>query len=109
MSMGESGTGRSEANCRRGIPYAVIKRLPMYYRTLTQLQAREVERVSSRELANKVGIKASQLRQDLNLFGSFGQQGYGYRVDELLAAIEKILGLNRRKDHRRRSIGNIIL
>ena len=86
-----SETGKNLA----GIPEAVIRRLPIYYRELSLLQRREVERISSQELANRVGVKAPQIRQDLSIFGRFGQQGYGYRVEELLAAIERILGLDR--------------
>jgi redox-sensing transcriptional repressor len=77
-----------------GIPYATIRRIPVYYRFLSDLSKKEVERVSSRELAVKMGINPSQLRQDLSYFGSFGQQGYGYRVDDLLREIANILGLN---------------
>ncbi len=85
-------TGRE--GVKEGIPYATIKRLPVYHRFLTDLANKEVERVSSRELAVKMGINPSQLRQDLSYFGSFGQQGYGYRVNALLHEIGKILGLN---------------
>jgi redox-sensing transcriptional repressor len=81
-------------NYSEGIPYATIKRMPVYYRFLGELANKEVERVSSRELAVKMGINPSQLRQDLSYFGSFGQQGYGYRVNELLQEISRILGLN---------------
>ena len=81
-------------NHRTEIPYVTIKRLPVYYRFLNDLAKKEVERVSSRELAVKMGINPSQLRQDLSFFGSFGQQGYGYRVNDLLQEIGKILGLN---------------
>jgi AT-rich DNA-binding protein len=81
-------------NYSEGIPYATIKRLPIYYRFLSDLLKKEVERISSRELAAKMGINPSQLRQDLSYFGSFGQQGYGYRVDDLLQEIGKILGLH---------------
>lgn len=77
-----------------GIPIAVIKRLPVYQRYLHDLQQKGVSRISSRELAEKIGITASQLRQDLSWFGSFGQQGYGYRVNELLDEVERILGLH---------------
>lgn len=77
------------------VPLAVIKRLPLYHRYLTMLAQNDVERISSRELAAKMGITASQLRQDLSWFGSFGQQGYGYRVKDLLGEVSKILGLDR--------------
>jgi redox-sensing transcriptional repressor len=76
------------------IPMAVTKRLPVYYRFLTDLAAKEITRISSTELAAKMGITASQLRQDLCWFGSFGHQGYGYRVTELLEEVRRILGLN---------------
>jgi AT-rich DNA-binding protein len=76
------------------IPYATIKRLPIYQRYLSELANKEVERISSRELAVKMGTTPSQLRQDLSYFGSFGQQGYGYRVEDLLQQINRILGLD---------------
>ncbi len=85
---------KSEKDKYKGIPLTVIKRLPRYQRFLSELAAKEVERISSRELAAKMKITASQLRQDLSLFGSFGQQGYGYRVNYLLDEINKILGLD---------------
>ncbi|ACL68971.1 CoA-binding domain protein [Halothermothrix orenii H 168] len=78
----------------QGIPVGVINRLPHYYRYLSSLMARDVERISSRELASKLGVTASQIRQDLSYFGCFGQPGYGYRVQELQAEIGKILGVN---------------
>ncbi len=76
------------------IPMVVIKRLPVYQRYLSELQKKEVERISSGELAAKIGITASQLRHDLSCFGNFGQQGYGYKVDDLLFEVNKILGLD---------------
>jgi redox-sensing transcriptional repressor len=76
------------------IPLVVIKRLPRYQRVLSELASQDVERISSRELAATMKITASQLRQDLSCFGSFGQQGYGYRVNELLGEFNRILGLN---------------
>lgn len=79
------------------IPEAVMKRLPVYQRYLNDMVHREYERISSQELAAKIGITASQLRQDLSYFGSFGQQGYGYRTGELLIQVNKILGLDRTK------------
>ncbi len=78
----------------KGIPLTVVKRLPGYQRLLSELATKEVERISSRELAAKMKINPSQVRQDLSLFGSFGQQGYGYRVSYLLSEINKILGIN---------------
>lgn len=89
----KSGTYKDKFK-EKGIPLTVVKRLPGYQRLLTELAAKEVERVSSRELAARMKINPSQVRQDLSLFGSFGQQGYGYRVSYLLGEINKILGLN---------------
>ncbi|HYH02053.1 MAG TPA: redox-sensing transcriptional repressor Rex [Bacillota bacterium] len=85
----------SKSKTGSGIPAAVIKRLPVYQRFLTDLKEKEITRISSNELAVRVGITASQLRQDLSWFGSFGQQGYGYRVDDLLREVNRILGLDR--------------
>ena len=76
------------------ISLPVIKRLPRYYRFLGELQQQEIIRISSRELSQKMGLTASQIRQDLNCFGGFGQQGYGYNVSELRTAIGEILGIN---------------
>jgi redox-sensing transcriptional repressor len=76
------------------IPLVVIKRLPRYQRVLSELASQDLERISSRELAATMKITASQLRQDLSYFGSFGQQGYGYRVNELIGEFNRILGLN---------------
>ncbi len=90
-----------------GIPNSVIKRLPVYHRFLADLAQKEVERVSSRELAVKIGINSSQLRQDLSLFGSFGQQGYGYRVLDLLKEVERILGLHNERTMALIGAGNI--
>ena len=73
----------------------VIRRLPTYHRYLEDLVAADVNRISSKELSKLTGFTASQIRQDLNNFGGFGQQGYGYNVKELLEEIEKILGLNK--------------
>ncbi|MBP5224928.1 MAG: redox-sensing transcriptional repressor Rex [Lachnospiraceae bacterium] len=78
-----------------GISRAVIRRLPRYYRYLEELKNRKVERVSSQELADMMNVTASQIRQDLNHFGGFGQQGYGYKVNYLYAEIGKILGIDR--------------
>src|SRR3712207_4733264 len=73
---------------------AVIRRLPKYYRYLSELIDNDVDRISSKELSEKIGFTASQIRQDLNCFGDFGQQGYGYNVNELYHQINNILGLN---------------
>ena len=72
----------------------VIKRLPRYYRFLGELERKGVIRISSRELSEMMGFTASQIRQDLNCFGGFGQQGYGYNVKELHSVISKILGID---------------
>ena len=64
----------------RGISQAVIRRLPRYYRYLGDLLENEVERISSNDLSKRMNVTASQIRQDLNNFGGFGQQGYGYNV-----------------------------
>lgn len=74
---------------------AVVRRLPKYHRYLQELLEKEIYRISSKELSKLIGFTASQIRQDLNCFGGFGQQGYGYNVEELYKEIEKILGLNR--------------
>lgn len=78
----------------RGISKAVISRLPRYYRYLGELNDAGVERISSSDLSKKMNVTASQIRQDLNNFGGFGQQGYGYNVMYLRTEIGKILGLN---------------
>lgn len=78
----------------KGISLAVIKRLPRYYRYLGELLENDVVRISSKELSEKMQVTASQIRQDLNNFGGFGQQGYGYNVEYLYAEIGKILGLD---------------
>lgn len=78
-----------------GVSRSVIKRLPRYYRFLGDLLAKGVTRISSRELAGIMQLTASQIRQDLNCFGGFGQQGYGYNVMSLHKEIANILGLNK--------------
>ncbi len=75
------------------ISRAVIKRLPKYHRYLKELMDRDIKRISSKELSEIMGFTASQIRQDFNNFGGFGQQGYGYNVDELFDQIGRILGL----------------
>ena len=81
----------------RGISRAVIRRLPRYYRYLGELLENGVERISSGDLSKRMKVTASQIRQDLNNFGGFGQQGYGYNVKYLYTEIGKILGLE--EDH----------
>lgn len=78
------------------ISIAVIKRLPRYYRYLGELLENDVVRISSKELSEKMKVTASQIRQDLNNFGGFGQQGYGYNVEYLYEEIGKILGLDKK-------------
>ena len=77
------------------ISKAVIKRLPRYRRYLRELQKKGIEKISSKDLSNLIGYTASQIRQDLNNFGGFGQQGYGYNVKYLYNEIGKILGLDK--------------
>lgn len=81
----------------RDISQAVIRRLPRYYRYLGELLKNGVERISSNDLSKQMKVTASQIRQDLNNFGGFGQQGYGYNVKYLYTEIGKILGLE--EDH----------
>ena len=80
----------------RQISKAVIKRLPRYYRYLGEMLNNGVERISSGELSTKMQVTASQIRQDLNNFGGFGQQGYGYNVKFLYDEIGKILGVDKK-------------
>ena len=87
----------------KGISQAVIGRLPRYFRYLGDLKDEGVERISSQELSRRMQVTASQIRQDFNNFGGFGQQGYGYNVDYLYTEIGKILGLD--KTHRLIIIG----
>ena len=79
------------------ISQAVITRLPRYFRYLGELKDKGVERISSQELSRLMRVTASQIRQDFNNFGGFGQQGYGYNVEYLYVEIGKILGLD--KEH----------
>jgi len=74
---------------------AIVRRLPRYRRYLGYLQTRGIKKISSNELSELIGYTASQIRQDFNTFGEFGQQGYGYSVDYLYKEINKILGLDR--------------
>ncbi len=81
---------------KKDISMAVIKRLPKYYRHLAELLRNDVDRISSKELSERIGFTASQIRQDFNCFGGFGQQGYGYNVKDLYNEISNILGLDKR-------------
>ncbi len=76
------------------ISISVIRRLPRYYRFLYDLKENGIARISSRELSEKMGLTASQIRQDLNCFGGFGQQGCGYPVEQLYNEIGKIMGMD---------------
>ena len=86
---------------------SVIKRLPRYYRFLGDLKASGMTRISSRELSERMGLTASQIRQDLNCFGGFGQQGYGYNIELLQSEIGHILGLDTPKTAILIGIGNL--
>ena len=87
------GTGNTK---EKQISRAVIKRLPRYRRYLGELKKKGIEKISSKDLSELIGYTASQIRQDLNNFGGFGQQGYGYSVDFLYDEIGSILGLDRK-------------
>ena len=86
MSLNKAGLGKK-------VSIAVIRRLPRYYRYLSDLLRMDITRISSKELSQRMGITASQIRQDLNCFGGFGQQGYGYNVELLYREIGNILGV----------------
>lgn len=92
---------------KNNISMAVIKRLPKYHRYLSELLKNDVDRISSKELSEKIGFTASQIRQDLNCFGDFGQQGYGYNVKDLYNEISAILGLSKEYRHVIIGAGNI--
>ena len=81
---------------RNRVPRAVVGRLPAYYRYLINLEKSGLVRISSQQLGERMGLTASQIRQDINCFGGFGQQGYGYNVPELRRRIGAILGLIRK-------------
>lgn len=89
------------------ISNSVIRRLPRYYRFLGDLKASGMTRISSRELSERMGLTASQIRQDLNCFGGFGQQGYGYNIDVLQSEIGSILGLDKPKSAILIGVGNL--
>lgn len=72
----------------------VMKRLPRYLRFMSELMEKGIKRISSKELSQRMGLTASQIRQDFNCFGGFGQQGYGYDVDKLYNEMSRILGVN---------------
>ena len=89
------------------ISMPVIRRLPKYYRCLCTLEQNGTEKISSRKLAEAMKITASQVRQDLNCFGGFGQQGYGYYVTTLREEIAKLLGINTIKNAIIYGMGNL--
>lgn len=91
----------------RYISPSVIRRLPKYHRRLRELLKNGESRVSSSVLAGDLGFTASQVRQDLNCFGGFGQQGYGYNVESLLAEIASIIGVDRRHTAAIIGVGNL--
>ena len=80
---------------KQHVSEAVIRRLPRYYRYLNDLHNKNIVRISSNSLGSRMGITASQIRQDLSCFGEFGQQGYGYNVESLKDEIGEILGISR--------------
>ena len=80
---------------RKKVPEVVIKRLPRYYRYLDELDREGKTRISSTALSEKMGVTASQIRQDFNYFGGFGQQGYGYNIKYLLDELKKLLGISK--------------
>lgn len=82
-------------SAKEDISISVIKRLPRYYRFLRTLKENGIIRISSKELAARMGLTASQIRHDFNCFGGFGQQGYGYNVPELYDKIGEILCVNK--------------
>ena len=82
---------------KNNISMSVIRRLPIYYRYLTELENNGVNKISSKELSAKMGTTASQVRQDFSYFGGFGQQGYGYVVSQLRMTIADILGVRKKR------------
>lgn len=92
---------------KENISDAVIRRLPRYYRQLTDLCSRGVVRISSHSLGAEMNITASQIRQDFSCFGEFGQQGYGYNVEELRAEIGHILGVDKKHNLVMIGVGNL--
>ena len=92
---------------KSSVSLSVIRRLPRYYRFLGELSRAGIQRISSRELSERMGLTASQIRQDLNCFGGFGQQGYGYNVVSLREEIAKILGLDTQLETILIGVGNL--
>jgi len=94
-------------NPEQTVSMPVVRRLPRYYRFLSDLKKNGIVRISSSELAARMRLTASQIRQDLNCFGGFGQQGYGYHVDQLAGEIERILYLDRKLPAIMVGVGNL--
>ena len=92
---------------KQHVSEAVIRRLPRCYRYLDDLHSKGVVRISSNSLGSRMGITASQIRQDLSCFGEFGQQGYGYNVKELRSEIGRILGVDNRHSIVVVGVGNL--
>ncbi len=92
---------------KENISDAVIRRLPRYYRQLTDLYHRGIVRTSSHSLGQEMNITASQIRQDFSCFGEFGQQGYGYNVEKLCEGLAEILGIHRQRKAILVGVGNI--
>ncbi len=92
---------------KKKVSESVINRLPRYYRYLDELLKTGVDRISSKSLSEKMGLTASQVRQDFNCFGGFGQQGYGYKVESLKESIGKILGVDKQHSAILIGAGNI--
>ena len=92
---------------RQEVSKAVIQRLPRYYRNICELKAEGAQRISSRALAERMGLTASQIRQDLSCFGEFGQQGYGYNIEKLQEELGAILGLRAGRTAILLGVGNL--
>ena len=92
---------------RKDVSMAVIRRMPKYYRYLDELSRNGVTRISSKTLAESMGLTASQIRQDFNCYGGFGQQGYGYNVEMLKHEIASIIGIDKKHTAVLIGVGNI--
>ncbi|MDY2987452.1 MAG: redox-sensing transcriptional repressor Rex [Peptoniphilus sp.] len=86
--------GGLKVAAKNKVSETVIRRLPIYHRMVSDVVSKGIERISSQELSRLTGFTASQIRQDLNNFGGFGQQGYGYNTEALKQEISEILGMN---------------
>ena len=92
---------------KQEVSKAVIQRLPRYYRNICELKAEGEQRISSKALAERMGLTASQIRQDFNCFGGFGQQGYGYNIDKLQEELGAIMGLRTGRTAILLGVGNL--